>query len=112
VTWSTLNQTTESRALVGRKRFEKEYIGTATRFVDGGPEGRSQYIHTVTMTGLEPETYYLYRVGSSQAVLWIRIRNNANVLAGSESDKKFGYGIGFRHCCRMKICVKNQKSNT
>jgi hypothetical protein len=33
---------------------------------------------------------------------------NPNVLAGSESEKKFGlgYGIGFRHCCRMKIFVK------
>jgi hypothetical protein len=50
------------------------------------------------------------------AVLWIRIRNNPNVLAGSESEceKKFGfgYGLGFRHCCRMKFFVKNQKSNT
>jgi hypothetical protein len=29
-------------------------------------------------------------------------------------DKKFGfgYGFGFRHCCRMKIFVKNQTSNT
>jgi hypothetical protein len=26
--------------------------------------------------------------------------------------KKFGFGYGFRHCCRMKIFVKNQKSNT
>jgi hypothetical protein len=26
--------------------------------------------------------------------------------------KKFGYGFGFRHCCRKKICVKNHKSNT
>jgi hypothetical protein len=24
----------------------------------------------------------------------------------------FGYGFGFRHCCSMKIFVKNQKSNT
>jgi hypothetical protein len=43
---------------------------------------------------------------------------NPNVLAGSESESVsekqfgFGYGFGFRHCCRMKIFVKNQKSNT
>jgi hypothetical protein len=24
----------------------------------------------------------------------------------------FGYGFGFRHCCRMNIFVKNKKSNT
>jgi hypothetical protein len=43
-------------------------------------------------------------------VLWIRIRNNPNVLAGSESEKKFGFGFGFRHCCRMNIFwkIKNQ----
>jgi hypothetical protein len=47
-----------------------------------------------------------------QAVLWIR--NNPNVLAGSESvsEKKVRirirrYGFGFRHCCRMNIFVKN-----
>jgi hypothetical protein len=35
-------------------------------------------------------------------------------FTGSESEKKFGYGFGFgsRHCCRMKICVKNRRSNT
>ena len=66
MTWSTLNRTADSRALVGRKRFETEFVGTSSIFVDGGAEGRSQYIHTVTMTDLEPETYYLYRVGSSQ----------------------------------------------
>jgi hypothetical protein len=32
----------------------------------------------------------------------------------SNPKKKFGfgYGFGFRHCCRMKIFMKNQKSNT
>jgi hypothetical protein len=48
----------------------------------------------------------------------------ASQCCGSESEiirmfwldpnpkNKFGYGFGFRHCCRMKIFVKNQKSNT
>jgi hypothetical protein len=48
--------------------------------------------------------------GELQAVLWIRIRKNPKVLAGSESEKKLGFGS--RHCCRMKICVKNRRSNT
>jgi hypothetical protein len=36
------------------------------------------------------------------------------VLAGSESEKNvgFGYGFGSRNCHRMKICVKNRRSNT
>ena len=49
---------------MGRKRFEAEFTGSSSLFVDGGPEGRSQFIHTVNLTGLEPDTYYLYRVGS------------------------------------------------
>jgi hypothetical protein len=28
------------------------------------------------------------------SVLWIRIRKNPNILAGSESEKKFGFGFG------------------
>jgi hypothetical protein len=42
----------------------------------------------------------------SESFGWIRIRNR----------KKFGFGYGFgfgsRHCCRMKICLKNRRSNT
>jgi hypothetical protein len=44
-----------------------------------------------------------------KAVLWIRIRNNPNVWLDPNPKKKFGFG--FRHCFRMKIFVKNQKSN-
>jgi hypothetical protein len=56
----------------------------------------------------------LVNIRAYPPVLWIRIRNNPNVLAESESEKKFGfgYGFGFRNCCRMNIFVKNQKSNT
>jgi hypothetical protein len=50
-----------------------------------------------------------------QAVLWIRIRirKNPNILAGSEFEKKvgFGYRFGFgsRHSCRMKIFCEQSK---
>jgi hypothetical protein len=43
---------------------------------------------------------------------------NPKVFAGSESEKKFGYGFGYgsrfrsRHCCRMKLFVRNRRSNT
>jgi hypothetical protein len=43
-------------------------------------------------------------------VLWIRTRNNPNVLAGSESEKKVRIRIHTH--CRIKIFVKNKKSNT
>jgi hypothetical protein len=42
-------------------------------------------------------------------MLWIRIpiRKNPYVLAGtvSESEKKFGFGYGSRHCCKINIFV-------
>jgi hypothetical protein len=43
-----------------------------------------------------------------RAVLWIQIRNNPNVLAGSESESEKKVRIR----SRMNIFVKNQKSNT
>jgi hypothetical protein len=33
-------------------------------------------------------------------------------LAGSDSESENKFGFGSRHCWRMKICVKNRRSNT
>ncbi|XP_023333484.1 acid phosphatase type 7 [Eurytemora carolleeae] len=64
VTWSTLNRTDRSIALVGRKKIEREYSGVSSLFIDGGEEGREQWIHTVTLNQLKPNKNYFYRVGS------------------------------------------------
>ena len=82
VTWSTINKTSDSRVLLGRKRFETEFIGSSTIFVDGGAEGRSQYIHKVILTALKPATFYLYRVGSSQG--WSNLFFTRTLPAGTD----------------------------
>jgi hypothetical protein len=44
-----------------------------------------------------------------KAVLWIRIRI---FWLDLNPPKKFGFGFGFRHCCKIKKIVKNRRSNT
>lgn len=66
VTWSTFDATNESTVLFGitgesRKSSVK---GKSRLFIDGGELKRSQYIHRVTLTGLQPETRYSYICGS------------------------------------------------
>jgi hypothetical protein len=48
----------------------------------------------------------------STAVLCIRIRKNPKLLAGSKSEKKFGFGFVSRNCFKIKTAVKNRRSNT
>jgi hypothetical protein len=75
--------------------------------------GFSQNIRIIS--DLDPQHFYYRRNEKSDqpvSVLWIRIRKNPWVLAGSESENTFGYGFGSRHCCRMKIFVNNRRSNT
>ncbi|XP_072023967.1 acid phosphatase type 7-like [Amphiura filiformis] len=67
VTWSTFNDTKESTVEFG---FQVENMtmtayGSRTKFVDGGPEKHTQYIHRVTLTNLMPGLLYMYRCGSS-----------------------------------------------
>jgi hypothetical protein len=64
----------------------------------------------VSKQGQRVPTYF----SMLQVVLWIRIRKNPKVFAGSESEKKvrIRIRIGSRHCCRMKLFVKNRRSNT
>jgi hypothetical protein len=65
-------------------------------------------LHCYRCSGL-----FIYQESIFLTVLWIRIR--MFWLDPNPNPKKkfgFGYGLGFPHCCRMKIFVKNQKSNT
>ena len=65
VSWSTINKTEESLVLVYTKHKELSYVGDSVLFVDGGAKQRSQWIHKVIITGLEANSSYRYRVGSS-----------------------------------------------
>ncbi|KAH9644719.1 hypothetical protein HF086_003824, partial [Spodoptera exigua] len=64
VTWSTFNDTQESRVQYGAGIMDKEATGSSKLFIDGGKLRRSQYIHTVTLKNLEFNTRYVYHAGS------------------------------------------------
>lgn len=65
VTWSTMDATAESIIEYGIDDYTMLSYGNATKFVDGGAGKHTQYIHRVTLAGLEPETRYIYHCGSS-----------------------------------------------
>lgn len=64
VTWSTFNDTLESRVKYGEGIMDKEAVGSAMEFVDGGKLKRSQWIHRVLLKDLKYNTKYVYHVGS------------------------------------------------
>ena len=61
VTWSTRDLTNSSVVEYGIGGLSAKSSGSASLFVDGGHERRSQYIHRVTLSNLLPEeTYRMY----------------------------------------------------
>ncbi|XP_020804890.1 acid phosphatase type 7 isoform X5 [Drosophila serrata] len=62
-------------------RFTQHARGTATKFVDGGRKQATQYIHRVTLSGLEANATYMYHCGS--AVGWSAIFQFRTVPTGS-----------------------------
>ena len=65
VSWSTVNSTAESVVLVYSRGQELAFRGAAVLFVDGGKKKASQWIHKVIVNGLDGDSSYRYRVGSS-----------------------------------------------
>ena len=65
VSWSTVNSTAESVVLVYSRGRELAFQGAAVLFVDGGKKKASQWIHKVIVNGLDGDSSYRYRVGSS-----------------------------------------------
>eukprot|EP00092_Neocalanus_flemingeri_P000642 GFUD01000684.1.p1 GENE.GFUD01000684.1~~GFUD01000684.1.p1 ORF type:complete len:450 (+),score=123.28 GFUD01000684.1:126-1475(+) len=64
VTWSTVNKTGESIALLYVDGKEEQFKGAAKQFVDGGEKHLSQWIHKVVLSNLKSSHTYRYRVGS------------------------------------------------
>jgi hypothetical protein len=54
VTWSTMNATQNATCLYGTNSISQRAQGWTTKFVDGGPEKHTQYIHRVLLTNLQP----------------------------------------------------------
>ncbi|CAD7086846.1 unnamed protein product [Hermetia illucens] len=75
VTWSTFDRTPESIVEYGTDGLTKSAKGSSTLFVDGGKTKHSQYIHSVTLKDLQPNTKYIYHCGSSldwSAEFWFK----------------------------------------
>ncbi|KAJ2937494.1 hypothetical protein O0L34_g17538 [Tuta absoluta] len=60
VTWTTFNDTEESRVQYGEGIMDREAQGSSTVFQGG----RGQYIHRVTLRNLKFDTRYVYHCGS------------------------------------------------
>lgn len=64
VTWTTFNDTQESRVQYGQDIMDKEAIGTRTEFTDGGKLKRKMWIHRTLLPDLKFDTKYVYHAGS------------------------------------------------
>lgn len=58
VTWTTWNDTDESIVEYGINGLILKAFGTSTLFVDGGELHRTEYIHKVKITRLQPSSKY------------------------------------------------------
>lgn len=65
VTWSTKDSTPESIVHYGINELTTKIRGLSHEFIDDGPEKRTQFIHRVTLSGLQPATNYVYKCGST-----------------------------------------------
>ncbi|XP_064600685.1 acid phosphatase type 7-like [Liolophura sinensis] len=86
VTWSTMSTTNQSVVefgLKGRPMFTHRASGYQTKFTDGGTLHRIQYIHRVTLTGLEPGNSYVYHCGSPEAG-WSDIHTFTAMKSGTD----------------------------
>lgn len=65
VTWSTFNDTQESLVEYGIGGMILQEKGASKVFIDGGSASHTQYIHTVTLKNLSPNSKYVYHCGSN-----------------------------------------------
>ncbi|KAF7267331.1 hypothetical protein GWI33_019449 [Rhynchophorus ferrugineus] len=66
ITWSTLNDTTESVVEYGINGLILKASGSSTEFVDDGTERHTQYIHRVLLDNLSSNSRYEYHCGSDK----------------------------------------------
>lgn len=64
VTWTTFNDTGETRVQYGEGIMDKEAVGSRKLFIDGGPLRRKMWIHRTLLPDLKYDTKYVYHVGS------------------------------------------------
>ncbi|XP_014275508.1 acid phosphatase type 7 [Halyomorpha halys] len=80
VTWSTMSAVERATVVFGKTEPTQKVLGYTKLFVDGGKKKRAQFIHRVTVTGLEPATKYFYICGSDSGwsdQFWFRTANDS-----------------------------------
>lgn len=89
VTWLTIDKTRTPKARYGEAKGSTPTLnlqakGWSTRYVDGGTEQRTMYIHRAIMSNLMPGKRYYYHVGSDDgwsAVFWFQAQRNDSDFA-------------------------------
>lgn len=66
VTWSTMNVTQNATCLYGTSSLSQQAKGYTTKFVDGGTEQHTQYIHRVSLSQLQPGKKHMYQCGNGK----------------------------------------------
>ncbi|XP_041468978.1 acid phosphatase type 7-like [Lytechinus variegatus] len=114
VTWSTFNQTKQSVVYFGLSLGNLSSVakGSATKFVDEGPERHTQYIHRVKLTSLKPGTLYTYRCGSDEG--WSSLLTFKTLQAGAAWSPTFAvYGDmgndNAQSLARLQIGAQNRE---
>ena len=46
---------------LGKEKFTDQFIGSSKEFVDGGDLHSTQFIHTVLVNNVEPNSFLIYR---------------------------------------------------
>lgn len=87
VTWVTLDPTNISTVEYGYNSLNWRKTGNMTKFVDGGLNSRSIYIHRVLLTDLVPGNPYTYHCGSVDG--WSAIYKFNAMKNGSNWSPKF-----------------------
>ncbi|CAD5118751.1 DgyrCDS7428 [Dimorphilus gyrociliatus] len=68
VSWVTMNDTKNSfvqYGLYSLRDLNLKAVGSSSKFVDGGSQKRTMFIHRVKLTNLKADTVYTYNVGSN-----------------------------------------------
>ncbi|WAR19262.1 ACP7-like protein [Mya arenaria] len=88
VKWSTSNASMSSTGMIALKsagvKPNKAVQGRSEQFVDPGTAHHTQYIHTVTFSGLSPGSEYVYQVGSLTEDVWSQVYTFRAMRSGSD----------------------------